>query len=282
MLDEGRLYFHRPDAMAGDVQHVIDPAQYPEISVTIALCTIAREIQIGTARPFREVRLDVALVVAPYRAQHRWPRLGEREQSSTDLDALAGGIEKVRAVTGQRFRRASRLRRRDSRQWRDHDRAGLRLPPRIHNRTATPSDMLAVPHPRFRIYRLADRAEQSKAREIMLRGELVAPLHERANRRRRRVENRDAVSLADVPEPVLFGPVGRAFVHHAGRAVGERAVDEIRVPGHPTDVGRAPEDIVLLEIEDHSGRGCDSGEIAAGRVHDALWLAGGPRCVEDE
>ena len=79
----------------------------------------------------------------------------------------------------------------------------------------------------------------------------------------------------------FLGPVGRTFVHHARRAVGERTVDEIRVPGHPADVGRAPEDIVFLEIEDHSGRGCDAGEIAAGRVHDALWLAGGPRCVED-
>ena len=53
----------------------------------------------------------------------------------------------------------------------------------------------------------------------------------------------------DLPEPPLVGPVRGPFVHHDGRPVGERAVDEVRVPGDPADVGRAEIDVVLLEVE---------------------------------
>jgi len=47
-------------------------------------------------------------------------------------------------------------------------------------------------------------------------------------------------------------------------------------------VRRAPEDVVLLEIEDELGRRGDSGQVAARRVHDPFRLARRARCVEDE
>ena len=44
--------------------------------------------------------------------------------------------------------------------------------------------------------------------------------------------------------------VGRALVHHRGRAVGQRPVDDVGVAGDPADVGRAPVDVLLgLEVE---------------------------------
>ena len=50
------------------------------------------------------------------------------------------------------------------------------------------------------------------------------------------------------------GVVGRALVHDRGGAVGERPVDDVAVPGHPADVGRAPVDVgVRLEVEDVCG-----------------------------
>ena len=88
-----------------------------------------------------------------------------------------------------------------------------------------------------------------------LRGPLRAPLHERANRGRRGVEDRDAVALDDLPEAILLRPVGRAFVHHHRRAVGQRTVDDVAVAGDPADVGRAPVDVLVLQVEDPLGRG---------------------------
>ena len=115
----------------------------------------------------------------------------------------------------------------------------------------------------------------------MLRGPLIAPLHERADGRRRGVENRHAVALADVPEAVLFRPVRCALVHQHRRAIRQRPVNDIRMAGNPTDVRGAPEDVVVLEIEHPLGGGVRLGEVAAGGVQDALRFARRPRGVED-
>ena len=90
-----------------------------------------------------------------------------------------------------------------------------------------------------------DPSSRSDDRSCVCRP-LGAPAHERANRRRRRVEDRDAVALDDRPEAILLRPVGRAFVHHDRRAVGQRSVHDVAVPGDPADVGGAPVDVVFL------------------------------------
>ena len=108
-----------------------------------------------------------------------------------------------------------------------------------------------------------------------------APLHVRADRGRRGVEDRHAVALDDLPPAVLVGEVGRALVHHRRGAVAERAVDDVAVAGDPADVGRAPVDVGLgLQVEDVVVRRRDADEVAAGRVDDALRLRGRARRVE--
>ena len=116
----------------------------------------------------------------------------------------------------------------------------------------------------------------------MLRGPVVTPLHEGADRGGCGVEDRHAIALAQLPEPVLLRPVGRPFVHEACRTAGQWAVHQVRVARDPADVGRAPEDVVLLEVEDHLGGRCRTDQVATGGVHDALGLARGPGGVEDE
>ena len=110
---------------------------------------------------------------------------------------------------------------------------------------------------------------------------LGAPAHEGADGGRRGVEDRHAVALDDLPEAILVRPVGRAFVHHDGGAVGERAVDDVAVAGHPADVGRAPVDVVVLQVEDPLGGGVAADQVAGGRVDDALRLARRAGRVED-
>ena len=81
----------------------------------------------------------------------------------------------------------------------------------------------------------------------------------------------------------LAGIVGHALVHHDRRAVGQRPVDDVAVAGDPADVGGAPVDVGLgVEVEHVLVGERDLGEVAAGRVHDALGLAGRARRVEQE
>ena len=169
-----------------------------------------------------------------------------------------------------------------ARQRRDHDPARLRLPPGVDDRTALAADHAVVPHPGLGIDRLADRAEQAQRREIVLLRVLVAEPHEGADRRRRGVEDRDAVALDDVPEAVGPRVRRRALVHQRGRAVREDPVDDVGVARHPAAVGRAPVGVVVLEVEDRLRGGRDVGEVAARGVQDALRLAGRAAGVEHE
>src|SRR5207249_3262842 len=89
------------------------------------------------------------------------------------------------------------------------------------------------------------------------------------------------VLLDDRPPAVLVGEVGRALVHHAGRAVREWSEDDVAVTGDPADVRRAPVHVVVLHIEYELVGRRDAGEIPGCRVHDALWLRGRPRRVEE-
>ncbi len=73
-----------------------------------------------------------------------------------------------------------------------------------------------------------------------------------------------------------------AFVDDLGRAVRERPVDHVGVAGHPAHVGGAPVDVgVGLEVEHGPVRVRRADEVAAGRVQDALGLAGRPGGVHD-
>ena len=117
----------------------------------------------------------------------------------------------------------------------------------------------------------------------MLGRVVLAPLHAGPDGGRRGVEDRHAVPLDDLPPDVLVRVVRGALEHHRGGAVGQRAVDDVGVPGDPADVGRAPEHVVLrVQVEDHRGGGGDRGQVAAGGVQDSLGLGGGAGGVEQE
>ncbi len=155
----------------------------------------------------------------------------------------------------------------------DHHGTGLGLPPGVDDRGgAVAADDVAVPDVGLGVDRLADRAEDPQRRHVELVGHLVALLHERPDRGRGGVEERDAVVLDDLPPAArLGGGVGRALVEHLRDAVGERSVDDVGVAGDPADVGGAPVDVgVRLEVEDRVVR------VRRPRSGSHRWCAGCP------
>ena len=177
--------------------------------------------------------------------------------------------------TRQRPRRRPRLRRDRPRNRRDHDVPRLRLPPGVDDRATVAADDFAVPHPGFGIDRFAHGAEQAQAAHVVLFRPLVAPLDEGANRGGRGVENVHFVARDDRPETVGLGEIRRAFVHHAGGAVLQRTVDDVAVPGDPSNISGAPVRVLVFEIEDPFGGEIGADGISSGGVNDALRFAGG-------
>src|SRR5690606_17481436 len=127
----------------------------------------------------------------------------------------------------------------------------------------------------------ADGAYQPQRGEVVARRVLGAELDERADRRRGGVEDGDVVAGHHLPQPVGAGGDRGALVHHLRGAAGHGPVGDVAVPGDPADVGGAPVDVVLLEVEDVLARQRHVDLVAARRVQHALGPAGGARRVED-
>lgn len=280
--DERAFDFHRAESVARHVDDVVDAAHDPEVAAVVATRAVACEIHPLHARP---VRVDETLAIAVNAAQHRWPRLADHEQSAGirgEFVAVLIDDGRVDSKEGKRARTWNGRRR--ARERRDDVSTRFGLPERVNDRALRVADLLVVPDPRFRIDRFTNGAEDLQAREIVLRGMFIAPLHERANRRWCRVEVRHAVARDHLPEAVIGRPVRRAFEHQGGHAIREDAVDDVRVPRDPTDVGGAPVDVARTraQIEGllRGVRGVH--HVAADCVANALRLTCRARRVEQE
>ena len=276
-----RLDLGRRDAMACHVDDIVDASEQPDVAIGIGASTVAREID-GRAK-LAPVGVDIALVVAPDRAQHRGPwALQCQVATAADCDLVALLVDDHGLHPWQRSNRRAGLRRREAWQGRQHGRARLGLPPRIDDRAAPAADVLVVPDPRLGIDRLADRAEQAQRRDVVLLDGCLAGLDQGANRGWCRVVDRDLVLVDDLPVALPRRVLGRALIDDARRVVCERAIDHVRMAGHPAAVGRAPEDVVALDIEDPLVRKHRAEEVAARGVDDALRLGGRAGGVEHE
>src|SRR5207245_3373924 len=121
-------------------------------------------------------------------------------------------------------------------------------PPGIHDGAAPVADDLVVPEPDFRIDRLADGAQKAQALAAARLHRPFALARDGPDGGGSGVQDRDLVLVDDVPEAPPIWVLRDAFEHQAGRSVRQRAVDDIAVPRHPPDVGRAPDDVLLAQI----------------------------------
>ena len=86
----------------------------------------------------------------------------------------------------------------------------------------------------------------------------------------------------DVPETIGFRPIRSPLVHQNGRSIGQRAIDNVTVPGDPTDICRAPVNIIILEVKDVFGGELGTQQVTSGGMQNPLGLASGSTGVEDE
>ena len=94
VVDQRGLDLGGGDAVARHVHHVVDAAEQPQVAVVVDLGAVAGEVAALVLRP---VGLEVALGVAPDAAQHRRPRLGEREVAAAALDGDAVVVDDLGA-----------------------------------------------------------------------------------------------------------------------------------------------------------------------------------------
>src|ERR1043166_1372480 len=94
----------------------------------------------------------------------------------------------------------------------------------------------------------------------------VAPANKGADRRRRRVEYVDPIFFDYLPKSIGRGPVWRAFVHNHRGAIREWTVHNITVASDPADIGGAPKNVFIANVEDIFHRGIDAHQITTGGV----------------
>ena len=114
----------------------------------------------------------------------------------------------------------------------------------------------------------------------MLLGVMRALFHMCANRGRCGVKHADFVALDDLPPAIPAWRVRRSFIDHTGGTVRERSVNDVRVPGDPTDVGGCPVDILILGVKDPAVCRGNAEQVTRGGVEDALRFRGRAGGVE--
>src|SRR5581483_10857648 len=263
--------------MTAHFNHVVNASLHAVVALRVDCGSVTREVDVGDGVPVG----NVAGRIAVNRAHLAGPRMAHNQEATFfRADRLPISVNHIGLDSWQWLGRAARLQGRNH-GWADQDHARLGLPPGIHDWQLIASDVLAIPHPGFGVDRLAHRAEQAQAGEVMLGRPLLAETHQTTNSGWRGVDDRDFEPLNDAPEAVRRGIGWRAFKHHVGCPVHQRTLDDIAVPRYPTNIGGTPEDIVIFDVEDKFGRCIDAHTIATVNVDNALRLAGATAGIEN-
>ena len=268
--------------MARDIDYVIDAAGDPVVAILVAPTAVTRKV---VAFVLLEIGLLKALVIAVHRAHLPRPRSAHGQDTR---DAVAFYLRAFLRVEHDRLNAEEGEGGRTGLGWgrpgqrRDEDAASLGLPPRIDDGAAFLAGVFVIPAPSLWVDRLADRAQQAQGRHLVASRPLLAGRGNGADGGRGRVELIDVPLLNGLPVAVRVGVRGNGFKHHGGRAVGHRAVDDVRVAGDPADVGRAEVDVAVVVVEYVLMSGARIDHVPADRVLHTLGLPRRSRGIENE
>src|SRR5690606_12380463 len=133
-----RFHLRRAHAVAGDVDHVVDPPGDPVVAVLVAPASVAGEVfsLVGG-----EIGLDEALVVAINGAHLAGPGIDDAQIAGAGaLHHPAIGIDDLRLDPEEGAGRRAGLQLHRAGQRRDQDAAGLGLPPGVDDRASAVAD----------------------------------------------------------------------------------------------------------------------------------------------
>src|SRR6185503_18605630 len=232
--------------MPRNFDHIVDASDDPKISIRIAFGRVAGCIFAGILAP---ILTHITVRVTVNGPQHRWPCILQYEVS---FRVIGNGFAAFVHDFGLLSKEGTRTRagfQRHNRSRRDHERAGLCLPPGVNDRQLIFANHAVIPLPGFRVDRLTDRAEQAQGRKIVLFGPGVTETHESTNGRRSRVEDRNPIALDALP-PTIWLRIRRSTFEEEGcDSVEHGTIYQIRVPCDPAGVGGAPPTIIITYIE---------------------------------
>src|SRR5438876_1267876 len=194
--------------MPGHIDHIVDPAKDPEITISCQNSTVTSEVRPVTpvftllvAAVLLIVDLHKSLRLAPDRLKDARPWVADADvagPSASGLDHIAFFIVDHGVDPKDSWAAAARLHRPQGRQGAAQEATVLGLPPGVDNDRFALSDDVVIPAPDLRLNRLSHSCHVLEMVAVFLR--LVgAGLAEHANRRRSGVEDGHAESLGDPP-----------------------------------------------------------------------------------
>mmetsp|Transcript_10234 Transcript_10234/g.44499 ORF Transcript_10234/g.44499 Transcript_10234/m.44499 type:complete len:518 (-) Transcript_10234:769-2322(-) len=277
---EGGFHLRGSHAVPGDVDDVVDPACDPVVPVGVAPAPVACDVVALEHGVVHALEPRVIAVAGSRRGRPGFLDGQKTRRLALELDALV--VEHHGLDAEEREGGGPGLERGGARQRGDHERSRLSLPVGVDDGASLLADDGVVPPPSLRVDGLADGTQDAQAAAIVLGDEVVARLHQRANRGGGGVELVHLVLLADGPAPAGVGVRGHPFEHHRRRALEQRAVDDVGVAGDPPDVRGAPVHLAGLVVEHVLERRPRSEHVPGGGVNDTLGLPGAPGGVQHE
>ena len=241
MIGQGTFDLERTDQMSRGLDHIVRAADKPEVSVRVPLGEVTGQVEgVGEALAISGLFVQIA-------AEHRRPAQPEGE-FALDIGLCDDGNRAVvlaahHVCVHARQRSAHRAGLDvERRRVRDHDAAGLGLPPVVVNRQAQHA---LSPPDRFGVERLADTGDESQPRKTVLCSKFRAGFDQHPYRGGRGVPHRHILVLQD-PVPPLC--VELRLVDDRGDAVQQGCDNSVGRPGDPAGIRGAPIDVVTVEV----------------------------------
>src|SRR5205807_8250531 len=222
--EAGGLDLLRTEAVAGDIDHVVNAAEDP----VIAICRldgavaaherpVAPVLAAGILVVLGEVGLDVAVAVAPDRLHDARPGIADADVTrlaGTLANFCAGLVVDDRMNPRRAGTAATRLHRMNRRNRGTEKAAGFGQPPGIRDHGFPLADLVVIPAPRLRLDRLAHRRHRFEPVLVPARF-LGTEIPQHPNSRGRGMENVHAQTLGNAPRPPRVGKRAHALVQDA-------------------------------------------------------------------
>tara|TARA_B100000674_G_scaffold477395_1_gene472885 strand:- start:109651 stop:110247 length:597 start_codon:yes stop_codon:yes gene_type:complete len=172
-------------AVAGHVDHIVDPAGNPVIAILIAAGTIPGAILAGEGG---EIGLHKAFMIPPQGTHLARPTVGNHQIAfGGPGQHMAFVIHQLRANSVERLGGSARLMHRAAGQGGNHHPPGFRLPPGVNHLRLSGSDHVVIPLPRCRINGFAGGGHNAQATSAGMGKGRLPFCHEGTNGRWRRV-----------------------------------------------------------------------------------------------